>query len=84
MRRPEFTDGDLCDTHGMMIPLHKTKVDRLAAGDPKPSLEELYGTHKRYGRKVAKAARRLARQRLLLPEDVDRIIQEADDSDVLR
>jgi len=85
LRTPEFTDGDLMGPpFGMMVPLHRTREERIAAGDPRPSLEELYRNHRGYVRKVARAARRLARQRLLLQEDVDRIIQEAEDSDVLR
>jgi alpha/beta hydrolase family protein len=84
LRRPEFTDGDLCDLNGMMIPLRRTREERLASGDPRPSLEELYRTHERYVKRVARAARRLARERLLLEEDVEAIIKEADESDVLR
>lgn len=67
-----------------MIPLFETRAARLAAGDPRPSLEELYGTHEGYVTKVAKATRRLAHQRLLLDEDVDRMIQEAEESAVLQ
>lgn len=84
LRRPEFTDGDLCDINGMQIPLFRTKQERLDAGDPRPSLEELYHNHKGYVKAVRKAAKRLAHEGFLLDEDVDRIIQEADDSDVLK
>jgi Alpha/beta hydrolase domain len=86
LRTPEFTDGDLCPVQqgGMMVPLFKTRAERLAAGDPRRSLEELYGTHEGYVKKVAKAARKLADQRLLLEEDVDRIVQEAEESAVLK
>ncbi len=83
LRQLEFTDGDLCDLSGMMVPLFRTQDERLAAGDPRPSLEELYGDHAGYVASVAAAARNLLAQRLMLQEDVDRIIQEADDSDVL-
>jgi Alpha/beta hydrolase domain len=86
LRTPEFTDGDLCPVQqgGMRVPLFETRPARLAAGDPRPSLEELYGTHEGYVTKVAKAARRLVHQRLLLDEDADRIMQEADESTVLK
>jgi len=83
-RTAEFTDGDLCDLNGMMIPLHRTKVERLAAGDPRPSLEELYGTHQGYVDRVTAVARELQRDRLMLQEDVDEYIQAAKDSNVLR
>ena len=83
-RRAEFTAGDLCDLTGMTVPLKKTLADRLAAGDPRPSLQELYGTHQGYVDSIARAARRLAEQGLMLPEDVSRTIAEAEASDVLR
>jgi len=35
-------------------------------------------------RKVAEAARKLQEQRLMLPEDVELVIQEAEAGDVLR
>jgi hypothetical protein len=83
-RTAEFTDGDLCDLNGMTIPLRTKKSERVAAGDPRPSLEELYGTHDGYVAKVAAAARALQKDRLMLQEDVDAYIQEAMASSVLR
>ena len=83
-RTAEFTDGDLCDLNGMRIPLHRTEAERLAAGDPRPSLEELYGTHQGYVDRVAAVAHELQEDRLMLQEDVDEYIQAAQDSDVLR
>jgi hypothetical protein len=84
LRTPEFTDGDLCETNGMRIPLFKTEVERLEAGDPRPSLEELYGDHTGYVVKVAEAALNLWSERLMLLEDVLQIIQEANESEVLK
>ena len=83
-RRPEFTAGDLCDLTGMTVPLKRTQAERLAAGDPRPSLEELYGSHAGYVQAVARAAEGLARERLMLQEDVARTIAEAEASDVLK
>jgi Alpha/beta hydrolase domain len=83
-RRPEFTAGDLCDLTGMTIPLHRTRAERLAAGDPRPSLEELYGDHEGYVKAVRQAAHDLRRDDLMLKEDVDQVIAEAEASDVLK
>jgi hypothetical protein len=83
-RRPEFTAGDLCDLTGMTVFLKRTRAERLAAGDPRPSLEELYDTHAGYVRAVARASRHLEQARLMLREDVERTIAEAEASDVLR
>jgi Alpha/beta hydrolase domain/Transposase len=83
-RRPEFTAGDLCDLTGMTVPLKRTAAERLVAGDPRPSLEELYGTHEGYVTAVRAAAEALAAEGLMLPEDVQQTIAEAEASDVLR
>ncbi|HZP93795.1 MAG TPA: alpha/beta hydrolase domain-containing protein [Burkholderiales bacterium] len=83
-RTPEFGGPDLCDLLGSMILLPKTKSAARASGDPRPSLEELYGDHAGYVAKVTAAARKLQVERLLLPEDAEQIIREAEASDVLR
>lgn len=83
-RTKEFGGPDLCDLLGSSIPLAKTRAEAAVAGDPRPSLEELYGTHENYVAKVAEAARKLQAQRLLLEEDVAAIISEAEASNVLR
>jgi hypothetical protein len=83
-RTAEFGGPDLCDLLGSMIPLPKTRAEAQAKGDARASLEELYGTHDGYVRKVADAARKLQEQRLMLPEDVELVIQEAEAGDVLR
>jgi hypothetical protein len=90
LRRSEFTQGDICDgtlatgAGGSMIPVRRTRSERLAVGDPRPSLEEMYGDHMGYVVSVASAALRLWDQRLLLTEDVYRVIEQADQSDILR
>jgi hypothetical protein len=83
-RTREFGGPDLCDLLGSMIPLPKTKAEANASNDPRPSLEELYGDHAGYVARVAEAARKLEEDRLMLPEDVKRIIAEAEASDVLK
>src|SRR3954464_5359158 len=43
-----FHAGQTCNYVGGMVPFFKTKAQRLAAGDPRPSLEERYGSHDAY------------------------------------
>jgi hypothetical protein len=83
-RTEEFGGPDLCDLLGSTIPLPRTRADAQAANDPRPSLEELYGDHAGYIAAVTAAARKLQADRLMLPEDVETIIREAQASDVLR
>jgi hypothetical protein len=73
---------DGCDAAGQMIDFAKTKADRMATGDPRLSLEERYPTHDAYVNAVSAAANALARDRLLLPEDVEAYVKKAQDSPI--
>jgi alpha/beta hydrolase family protein len=63
-------DADGCDASGQRLPFAKTKTARLAAADPRLSLEERYQDHATYVSLVTAAARRLEQERLLLDQDV--------------
>jgi Alpha/beta hydrolase domain len=84
LRRVEFGGNDGCEGSGQLIRFATTKAERLATGDPRKSLEERYEDHDGYVKKVTKAAQQLEKKRLLLPEDVQRYIDEAQASDVLQ
>jgi hypothetical protein len=79
-----FYKGRIRTNTGAVIPFAKTKAERIAAGDPRPSLEERYGTHEKYVAQVRAAAERLVRGRYLLPDDADRLIAQAEASKVLK
>jgi hypothetical protein len=79
-----FLKGRECGLNGAFIPFARTRAERLAAGDPRASLEERYRTHEGYVSAVRQAAARLVRDRFLLPDDAGRLIAEADASDVLK
>jgi hypothetical protein len=79
-----FHEGQILTNAGAFIPFARTRAERLTSGDPRPSLEERYGTHERYVALVRAAAERLVRGRYLLPDDADRLIAEAEASKVLR
>jgi hypothetical protein len=79
-----FYKGQIRMNMGSFIPFARTKAERLASGDPRLSLEERYGTHENYVAKVRAAAERLVRGRYLLQDDADRLISEAQASNVLR
>jgi hypothetical protein len=83
LRRDGFALDDGCEGSGQFIPFAATKAERLAEGDPRPSLQERYKTHGGYVSAVAKAAHELAKERLLLQRDVQRYITAAARSDVL-
>ncbi len=68
---------DGCDHSGQRIPFLKTLAARLAAGDPRPSLQERYADQATYVNLVTQAARQLQAQRLLVEMDVQAYIAAA-------
>jgi hypothetical protein len=78
-----YFKGRLCGLNGAFVPFAATKSERMAAADPRPSLEERYGTHDGYVAAVKHAADRNVRDRFLLPEDAARLVAEAQASNVL-
>jgi hypothetical protein len=72
-----FEDG-FCTLSGSFVPFAPTKAERLATGDPRPSLEERYPTKDAYVTAFKKAAGDLVAQRLLLADDAARLIAEAE------
>jgi alpha/beta hydrolase family protein len=62
---------DGCESTGQYIPFARTLAERIASGDPRPSVEERYQSLSHYVREVTHALNRIVRQRLLLCEDFD-------------
>ena len=78
-----FYKDQICGFTGGYVPFAKTKHDRVAAGDPRLSIEERYGTQKAYISVVRAAAEKAVKDRFLLPEDAERLVREAVQSPVL-
>jgi hypothetical protein len=76
--------GHLCILAGSQIPFRATAQERIAAGDPRPSLEERYGNHDGYVAAVQQAANELLGEGFLLPEDAVTLVEQAAASSVLR
>jgi hypothetical protein len=68
----------------MYLPLAEREASRIAAGDPRPSLEELYGSHRGYVNAVTRFVRESVKDRFLLFQDAAQAIEHAEGSDVLR
>jgi hypothetical protein len=77
-----FHAGQVCNYVGGMVPFFKTKAQRMAAGDPRLSLEERYGTHAGYVAAVTAAANNAFNRGYLLVADRDALIAQAVASDV--
>jgi hypothetical protein len=61
--------NDGCESAGQFIPFAKTEAERVASGDPRPSVEERYKSFRHYHRKVRRALDDMVEERLLLCED---------------
>jgi alpha/beta hydrolase family protein len=61
-----FHADQVCNYVGGMVPFAKTKAQRVAANDPRLSLEERYGTHDNYVAAVRNAADNAACQGYML------------------
>jgi Alpha/beta hydrolase domain len=68
---------DGCDASGQRIPFLATEAQRLAAGDPRLSIEERYPDHQSYVNLVTRAAQALKAERLMLEADVQAYIAAA-------
>jgi hypothetical protein len=72
-----FQAGRYCGNTGGYIPFAATRAERLANGDPRPSLEERYSSHAAYVARVKAAADGLVAQRTMLAADAARIVSQA-------
>jgi hypothetical protein len=79
-----FDQGRICGLAGAYMPFARTKAERTARHDPRLSLEERYGTHAGFVDAVKKAAAQAVTERFLLPADAERLIAEAEASEVLK
>ncbi len=69
--------GTLAGLAGAWFPFARTKAEREASGDPRPSLEERYGSRSRYLETVAESLLEWHRDGYLLDEDVPRLLERA-------
>lgn len=79
-----FHQGRICNYVGGMIPFARTKAEREAARDPRPSLEERYGNHEGWLAALQRGIDRAQAAGFLLPEDGVALMNQARQSKVLR
>lgn len=77
-----YVEGELCDRDGTFIPFATTRAEREARKDPRPSLEERFGSHANYVKKIEAAGNQLVGARLLLKEDAERLVERANSAEV--
>jgi hypothetical protein len=80
-RGENYAEGALMIV-GSFIPFAATAAERKKTGDPRPSLEERYPDHAHYVEAVRTAAKELNNDRLLVDEDVERYVANAEQSQI--
>ena len=83
LRGPGAGEGDLGGLNGAFFPFKRTKAEREAVNDPRPSLEERYRDHAGYVEAVKAAAAKAVADGFLLQADATRLINDAAASNVL-
>jgi hypothetical protein len=76
-RKDRFENG-MCNLQGSFIPFASTKAERIAASDPRLSIEERYPTKDAYLTAFKKAAADLVAKRYLLPDDAALLVNRAE------
>ena len=61
---------------GCAIPFAATREERLASGDPRPSIEERYGSREEYVERVRACAESLVESGYVLAEDVEVLVAQ--------
>src|SRR5262249_41848685 len=77
-RRDAGAEDMLASLAGSYIPFAKTNAAAKASGDPRPSLEERYGSFAEYRRRLSGRWDGVGKQRHFLKEDADGILAGAD------
>jgi Alpha/beta hydrolase domain len=80
LRAHGFGEGDLFTIQGSLMPFAATEAERRRTGDPRPSIEARYPSREVWSAKLEAATARLVTDRLLLPEDADRLLSASRES----
>ena len=77
VRRAGHGEGDACSTSGSFIPFAVLASDRVASGDPRPSLEERYTNKAGYVKAVTAGVNALVKDKAILATDAPGAIDVA-------
>jgi hypothetical protein len=77
LRKSGFAEGELLMTNGCIVTFPRTKAERVAKSDPRPSIDERYPSHETYVDAIKRAVEGLVNEGLMLQEDGERYIDAA-------
>ena len=76
LQSEEAAEGELAGLLGSSIPFPRTRAEREANGDPRPSLEERYGSVDDYLDRVREQITALVDAGYMLAEDTDTLLAD--------
>ncbi len=77
-RKAGHAEDEMCAGNSGFIPFAKTRAERLASGDTRPSLEELYPNGQAdFLSKRRAQVQSLIQERLVLPGELDSLTNQA-------
>ena len=79
LRAREVGHGAMHQFTGSYIPLPDTDSEAAMTGDPRASVLARHGNASDYVDAIEAAARRLVEERLMLEEDIERVVAQAQD-----
>jgi hypothetical protein len=77
LRKAGYAEGDQFWNTGSFVPFARTRAERNASGDPRPSIEERYPSHEAYMDAVSRCCQSRVQEGLMLQDDADRFIAAA-------
>jgi len=77
--RTAGAENQLVSLVGSYIPLARTRTEREASGDPRPSVEELYGSYEEYLKRYRAACETLVARKFLLEADAEKLIRSREE-----
>jgi Alpha/beta hydrolase domain len=77
LRKAGFAEGEQFWNTGSFVPFARTRAERTASGDPRPSIEERYPSHAAYVEAVRRVCDARVQDRLMLQEDADHFVEAA-------
>lgn len=78
LRHPDLGAPDeLFSMVGSYVPFPRTRDERIKSGDPRPSMEELYGNRQVYMDRISAVSTELVAARYLLAQDAPAVLEEA-------
>jgi hypothetical protein len=77
LRKAGYAEGEQFWNTGSFVPFARSRAEREANGDPRPSIEERYPSQEAYVDAIRRVCERLVRDRLMLQEDAHRFVDAA-------